>query len=392
MNKSKIVHIITRLDTGGSAENTIITCSLSDKSRFETTLVYGPPLIKTLSCESVVLPSLVREISPVKDIITLIALFRLLRKIKPDVVHTHSSKGGVIGRWAAWLYNQTTRVQGPGSRMTKIVHTPHGHVFYGYEFGLVKTLVFRLVEIFSAFITTKLIALTQGEMKESLSAGVGKPGQWTVIHSGVDIDPAALKPGASVRKQLGLPENALVAGTIARLEHVKGVKFLIEAAGLLSKRGMRDVYWLVVGGGKLMDVLASRANALGLKDRIVFAGMRDDVTEMFSSMDIYVQPSLNEGMGKTIVQACALGLPVIASRVQGIPDIIKDEETGMLVPPANPEALAEKIQELINDPAKRKKLGESGRIFVNRISDGFPFFSSKRMVHLMEKLYENLLR
>ena len=293
-------------------------------------------------------------------------------------MHTHSSKAGFIGRWAAKFAGVKT-----------IVHTPHGHVFYGYGFGAFKTMLYLFLERLSAPFTTTLVALTEGEKRESLGCGVGHEAAWRIVHSGVgplpSFDEAATRE--AVRKRFAIPDGNLVVGTIARLVPVKGIRYLIEAAALLNWPGTT---FLIVGDGVERPFLEKKVRELGITDNVVFAGMRSDIGEMLAAMDIFVQPSLNEGMGKTIIQAQSAGLPVIASRVQGIPDALQEGLTGLLVRPGAPGAIADAVKLLAGDPALRRRMGTSGKNWVAEPVDGYPRFSTERMVHLLETLYEGL--
>ena len=393
-DKKKLIHVITRLDTGGSAELALLVCRRINLDKYDVLLAYGhtPSVGYDISgIPSVHVPCLIREISPVKDLLSLISLYKIFRNEKPDIIQTNSSKAGFVGRWAAWLYNLTERVKGQGSGTAKIIHMPHGHVFYGYGFGCAKILLLLMLERITAKITDILIAITEGERIESLAYGIGKPEQWVIINPGVkcpNIDPLSVKN--SVRSKLGIPVGAVVIGTVARHEPVKGIIYLVEAAGLMKERSGRDIVFLIVGDGNLRKDIETRAASLGVKDRIIFTGMRDDVPEMMCAMDIFAQPSLNEGMGKTLVLAHALGLPIVATRVQGIPDVVIDGKTGYLVPPADAGFLAEKLLELTGSPELRDKMGKAGKQHVTKVVDGMACFSEERSVHLFEKLYENI--
>jgi len=408
--KIKVIHIITRLDKGGSAENVLITCKELDKNKYDTILVYG--LSQGISCQLPVrnykVDELVREISPLKDVVAFWKIYKIIKNEKPEIVHTHSSKAGFLGRWAAWL----SRITSYKLQATKVIHTPHGHIFYGY-YGKLKTLLFLFLERLTAKITDRLIALTEGEKKESINFGVGKPDQWTVIHSGVNpTQPTFFKGGSTLEKLSkdgfvistqsrffkggsaldNFSNNGLVIGTVARLEPVKGVKYFVEAIKIIhnmpDKSG--NYIFLIVGDGSERKILENKVEKYGLKDKVIFTGMREDVLDLISTMDIYVQPSLNEGMGKTLAQAMYLSKPIVATNVQGIPDVVINGETGILVQPERPDLLASAIVKLIEDQDLRKKMGEKGFQYAIEKVDGYPRFSIERMIFLLEKLYESL--
>lgn len=373
--KKKILHIITRLDTGGSAENAIMSCRSLPVEKYEAFLIYG---LSNNKCDlnpssTIEIKELVRNISPLKDIRAFIKIYKIIKRIKPDIVHTHSSKAGFIGRLAAKL-----------AKAPSVVHTPHGHIFYGYGFGRLKTKFYIFLEKLASVFTSKIIALTNGEKNESLRFGIGKDNQWTIIHSGVEAWAGGNSHRAEVRNEFNIPEDAVIVGTVARLEHVKGVKYLIEAIPLITS----PLFFLIIGDGDERGELELMVKNLRLR-RVIFTGMRSDVPELMSAIDIYIQPSLNEGMGKTIVQAQYAGLPVIATQVQGIPDLIEHGKTGILVPPQDPRSIANAINELAQNTPLRAKLGLSAKDCANEIIDGYPRYSTQRMIYLLEQLYDN---
>ncbi|OGS22759.1 MAG: hypothetical protein A2252_10560 [Elusimicrobia bacterium RIFOXYA2_FULL_39_19] len=405
--KTKIFHIITRLDKGGSAENTIITCRQTNTEKFDSHLLFGPSNFKISELSGIKyfqIKNLEREISLFTDIKAFFEIARLLKTEHPDILHTHSSKAGFLGRWAAFYVNHISKftrnhttsnpvdfgTTGKSQISIKIVHTPHGHVFYGYS-GLIKTKLFIILEKITALITDKLIALTEGERDESIAFGVGNIGQWAVVHSGVDY-PVNLDFNTSeLKKQLDIRPEAVVIGSVARLDPVKGIVHLVDAFKLLIDYSLPlPAYLLIVGDGTERKNIESTIQSLNLKNKVILTGMRNDVINLMSIMDIYVQPSLNEGMGKTILQAMLLKKAVIGTNVQGIPSLIKHNDTGILVKPASPQELAEEIEKLINDKTYAEKLGANAYAFVTEKKDGFLKFSPERMVFLLEQIYENL--
>jgi glycosyltransferase involved in cell wall biosynthesis len=391
----KILHIITRLDKGGSAEVVVYICEYFNKKEgYEIVLVYGGETKVNLSCKNYYIKELKRKISLVNDIIAFLKIYKIIKKEKPDIIHTHSSKAGIIGRLAAWLARTTSyKLQA-----TKIIHTPHGHIFYGY-YGKLKTLLFLFLERLTAKITDKLVALTEGEKNESLSFGVGKEQQWIIIPAGIDynleLKVSCKLHNSELKEKLGISKNSIVVGTVARLEPIKGIRYFVDAAKIIlslpSSYILPSIYFLIVGDGSERKFLEEKVEKLGLKDKFIFTGMRDDVAELMSIMDIYVQPSINEGMGKTIVLAELLGKPVVATNVQGIPSVVINNETGILVPPKDPQKLAEAIVKLINDKDLRIKMGENAKKWVYKIVDEYPQFSQQRMLFLLENLYKMLV-
>ena len=393
--KIKIIHIITRLDMGGSAQNTLLTTLNHDPQRYSVCLIKGSTsesamtkaetqLVENRLADGVKrglkvidLPSLVRRISPTNDIKAFISIFCLLRQLKPDIVHTHTSKAGILGRLAAWL-----------ARVPLIIHTPHGHVFYGH-FGRSLSRIFLQIEKLLGRITHHQIALTPEEGNDYLSLGVSKPNNTSVIHSGVDVHQFSkgAKQRSKKRKELGIPPDCLVVGYVGWLIPIKGVTYLINAMARVVEQHPESILVLVGKGddkGEEEIKLKEQVKRAGLVDKVLFLGWRPDVEEIMGCFDIFVLPSLNEGMGRVLVEAMAAGLPIVASRVGGIPDLVKDGHNGLLVPPADAIALEKAISSLIEDKEKRKKMGQVGTKMCRE-------YSSEAMVEQVDDLYRELL-
>jgi len=390
MGNIKVIHVITRFDKGGASENTFLTVRGLDKDKYEVILIRGLSEESRMGAEEaaavernlreaeksgvrvIAIPELVRNIHPLKDLKTLFALIGLFKIEKPHIVHTHTSKAGILGRWAAFL-----------AKVEIIVHTPHGHVFWGY-FNKWKTACFIILERLSAAITDKIITLTDQEKKDHLRFKIAPDKKFAVIHSGVDLT-AFSEPrinAAAMRKKLGIPPEAIVVGTAGRLTPIKGQRYLLEAAASISPRA-GNLFFIFLGDGELADELDKTSSLLGIKN-VMFLGWRQDVSEIMSTFDIFVLPSLNEGMGKVLVEAMALGKPVVASDVGGIPDLVTNHHNGLLVPPANVEGLVESINLLLNDQAKRKEMGEKGK-------DVAADYSAEAMIRKIERLYDEIL-
>jgi glycosyltransferase involved in cell wall biosynthesis len=384
----KILHIITRLDMGGSAQNTLHTCNkLSDK--YEKVLVHGPSLesgmtdlekkiiakgiaeAKARGVKVVLCPSLVRSIRPIKDLKALLALISLIIKEKPDIVHTHSSKGGILGRLAAKLCG-----------VPHIVHTPHGHVFYGH-FGQMASKIFLVLErVFSKF-TDRLVALTRGEKNDYIEMSVCTPEKLLTIHSGVDINQFfnANGNGIEKRRSLGLAQQDAVIGFVGWLLPIKGPDYLFKAMDYVWPEKPETVL-LMVGKGAMDVDLRAKALRKNIDGKVKFLGWRQDINELMPVFDMLVLPSLNEGMGRVGVEAMAAGKPVVGSRVGGIPDLIEDGQTGYLVPPADEKALAAAILKLLNDRDRARLMGERGKQRCQR-------YSLDAMIAKLDDLYSD---
>jgi glycosyltransferase involved in cell wall biosynthesis len=404
----RVMHIITRMVKGGAQENTLATTIGFHGNGWESTLVTGPALGPEGSLEPECLsagvrmlrvPELVREVSPTRDATALCRLVALVRRERPHILHTHTSKAGTLGRLAArW------------TRVPVVVHTPHGHVFHSYEGRLRTSLFIQLERTFAPW-TDRLVALTDTERREHLELGIGRDGQWRTIHSGVDLSPFEASRGLrhSVRAALGIPAEAVVLGTVGRLVPVKGHQYLIDALARLAA-DRSPLCLLLVGDGPLRGDLVTRARSLGLEVRIHapaaegqalergpavpapaaratvhLLGLRRDVPRLLSAMDLFVLPSLNEGMGRVLVEAMAMELPCVASRVSGIPDVVEVGATGLLVPPRDAAALARAIGSLLDDRQTARAMGSWGRQTVVRA------FGLERMLDRLELLYRELL-
>jgi glycosyltransferase involved in cell wall biosynthesis/ubiquinone/menaquinone biosynthesis C-methylase UbiE len=394
--RAKILHIITRLDMGGSAVAVRDVCAGLNPQKFESVLIYGRTSHADInaapsgSCAKIIyLPRLIREISPFDDAFAFAELVKIILRERPQIVHTHSSKAGVLGRLAAF----TAKLISSGLRRLKTVHTPHGHIFYGY-YGGPKTAFFAAFERLAALAADYFTALTEGEKNESLARGLGNAGQWTVIPSGVKKTEPVRSP-ADIRREFGVPDGAPLVGTVARLEKVKGVEYFVRAAAGIAGNMAADsvgIRFLVVGDGSLRGALEDLAAKLNIADKIIFAGARKDVSDLINAMDVYVQPSLNEGMGRTIVEAMYLSRPIVATNVQGIPDLIYDGRTGLLAPPSDPAAIAAAVKKLLADKSLAGRLGKAAYDYASEEVEGGPRFGARRMIYLYEKLYEKIIK
>ncbi|KAF0127612.1 MAG: group 1 glycosyl transferase [Elusimicrobia bacterium] len=346
----------------------------------EVTLIHGPcrgSLPVPAAVSTIELPDLGRELSPLRDLRAYAALRRIFRELRPDIIHTHTSKAGFLGRLAAARCG------------ARVVHTPHGHLLYGY-YDIPRTSLFLAAEKFAARFTDGFVALTEGEKRETIAAGIGRPEQWTVAHSGVDLPD---NPARASRKELGLPAGRLIIGTVARLEPVKGVKYFVKAAGALRKI-LRPVnpFFLIVGDGAECSRLYGLARSAGIMDDCLFAGFQKDVYSWLSAMDVYVQPSLNEAMGRTVLQAQHMGLPVVASRVCGIPDVVREGETAILVRPGAPEQIAAAAAKLAKNADLRSAMGRAAAAFTReKDAAGRPRFGPEAMNAAIRDFYKSIM-
>ena len=385
--KIRVLHIITRLDMGGSAQNTLLSCLRLDPALYSVTLVKGSTVESNMTREEVqrleqrlasareqgvrviTIPTLVRRISPAKDLGAFVSICRYIFALRPDIIHTHTSKAGLLGRVAAWL-----------TRVPIVVHTPHGHVFYGH-FGPGLSRIFLQVERMLGCITNHLIALTPGEAEDYVDLGVMPPHKISVVPSGIDLRrfAGARVDRLSKRRELGVPPAALAVGFVGWLLPIKGLSFLVRAMpGILARHP--ESFLVLVGKGDDEAKLRSLADSLGLNGRVLFLGWRPDVEEILPCLDLLVLPSLNEGMGRVLVEAMAAGVPIVASHTGGVPDLVWDGQNGLLVPPADSEALERAISQLFRDEPRRRRMGAKGKEICSQ-------YSVESMVNQISDLY-----
>ena len=381
--KIKVLHVITRLIKGGAQENTLLTVVNLNKKRYQTALVSGPTIgvegeiesqALRLGVDLTIIPELVRKVSPIMELKALYKLYRFIKKGQYDIVHTHSAKGGFLGRLAAKL-----------AGVQIIVYTPHGQMFYGY-YGNFLSRVIAWTEKFAALLTDRIFVLTPIEKLEHLQYGVGSPSQYAVVYSGVPLESFSnVKVNKSrKRHEFGLNEINKVCIFVGRLAPVKGHQYLISAIPKVLEN-VPSAKFVLVGDGELRYDLEKQVLDLGVKENVIFTGLRDDVPELLAMSDLFVLSSINEGMGRVLVEAMAVGLPVVATKVGGVPAVVVDGETGMLVPPKNPNALADAIVRLLKDEYMRRRMGEAGRCRV------YPDFGVEAMVRKIENVYEELI-
>jgi glycosyltransferase involved in cell wall biosynthesis len=309
----------------------------------------------------------------VRDVVAFLVLLWRIWREKPDIVHTHTSKAGGLGRLAA-------RMAG----VPHIVHTPHGHVFDGH-FGRVAAGLFLILERFFVRMTEKLVALTAGEKRDYVDLGVARAEDVPVIPSGVELgDYSAEAPDRPSEKTAsGFDPDKRQVGFVGWLLPIKGPAYLLNAMTAVW-REHPDAELVFVGQGELENALRAQASFAGCSDRVKFLGWREDIPRIMPLFEVFVLPSLNEGMGRVLVEAMAAGRPIVASRVGGIPDLVHHGENGLLVPPRDDEALAESISLLLSNPALAARMGARGRTRCHA-------FGLPAMVAALDALYREVL-
>jgi glycosyltransferase involved in cell wall biosynthesis len=381
--KTRVLQIITRFNRGGSALALFSLVLGLEADKFDVSLMSGrsnelyleeKDLLVQKGIGYIYIPELVRDIAPLKDIMAFWKMFYFIKNGRFDIVHAHTSKAGFLGRWAAWF-----------SGTKKIVYTPHGHIFYGY-FGKIANIFFVYLEKATAFVTDKIVALTERGRQEYLAYKIGPPDKFSFIYSGIDIE--KLKDRQidkdKEKQRLNIPLDRFLIGTVTRYEPVKGNKYLIFAAVQVIRAYPASMF-IIVGDGSQRKMLESLVRRSGINENVMFIRHTQDVIPIVSIFDIFVLPSLNEGMGRVLLEAQALGVPVVATGVGGVPCVVKDGQTGIIVPPKDPKALAEAIVKLIQDEEMRKRLAMQAREWIGQD------FSSQTMIKKYSELYTQLL-
>jgi glycosyltransferase involved in cell wall biosynthesis len=380
----RVTHIITRLVVGGAQENTVASVlGLRQKPGVEVHLISGPTTGPEGSLESEFagtpeiltrVPELVRPIHPLKDWLALRRLEKILRGQKPDIVHTHSGKAGILGRLAA-------RRAG----VPVILHHIHGPSFGPFQ-GLLSNWIFTSAERYAARVTTHFVCSAQAMTRLYLAAGIGRPEMYTRIFSGFPVEPFANATNdPALRSQLGLAPAAFVIGKIARLAPLKGHEDLLAAFQKLLPQ-FPHARLLLVGDGRLRTQLEARARALGLADKVVFTGLvpPGEVPRYVGIMDCLAHLSAREALSRALPQALAAGKPVVSYDFDGADEICLDGETGFLVRTGDVATVTQRLLQLAGDAPLRERLGRRGQQFVREN------FAVEQMVDNLYHLYLKL--
>lgn len=366
---------------GGAQENTLLSVRGLQARGHDVTLATGPTegpegrLLEHMApggaaSRTVAVPHLCRELNPWADWRAYRELRRLFRGPAFDVVHTHSSKAGVLGRIAA-------RRAG----VPLVVHTVHGQPFHPYERRW-RNGVYIQSERWAARYCDHIFAVCQAMIDQCVAARVAPAGKYSVVYSGMELAAFTAARDPALRQRLGIPESAPVIGKIARLFHLKGHEFLLRAVGPVVQE-FPEVRFLLVGDGILRGALEEQVRAAGMARNFVFTGLVPPATipQYVAQMDVLVHLSLREGLPRTVVQALAAGVPAVGFALDGTPEVILDGETGLLCPAPDADAVTAALLRLLRDPALRARLGGQGRRLVQER------FSVERMVTALEAAY-----
>ena len=384
----RVTHIITRLVIGGAQENTLATIrGLRAKPDLDVKLISGPTIgpegslekqareiFKNQPSDFTIVPELVRPVHPLKDFIALRKLEKLLREQKPDLVHTHSGKAGILGRLAA-----------KRAGVPVIIHHIHGPSFGNFQ-GALANFIFTAAEKHAAKVTDHFFCSASAMTKLYLAAGISRPEMFTRIFSGFNLEPFLNAANdLALRQQLGLKENHFVIGKVSRIFKLKGHADLINAFAKILPQ-VPHARLLFVGDGLLRGEIENQVRALGLNGKVIFTGLvkPSEVARYDGIMDCLAHLSYREALSRALPQALAAGKPVIAYDFDGADEICLENETGFLIRTGDLETAAQKLLQLARDAALRKKFGERGQQFVKRN------FSVEKMVADQYSVYQKL--
>jgi glycosyltransferase involved in cell wall biosynthesis len=346
----KVLELITRLDKGGAPRVFLRLISGLKEQGIEVVIAAGPSqqpeedpaeFSHKTHIPYYPLSALRREISPVHDLLAFFQIISLIRRERPTILHTHTTKAGVLGRIAG------------GVTRTRVIHTPHGHLFYGY-FGKGKEQLYVVVERLAARFCERIITISEDERREYLRRGIGDKKKVVTIYNGIDIErfPGA---GKLIRRELGSAQQVPMVGFVGRLEEVKGPHLFVEAAMRIMAAAPKT-HFLMIGDGAMKEALLQKAQRM---PHLHILGYREDIADCIAALDILLIPSLNDGFNLVAVEAMASSKPIVATSVGGLPEVIGDG--GILVRSGDTGRMAKEAIKLLNSPGLRKEIGARGR-------------------------------
>ncbi len=379
--RPKVLRAITRLNIGGPARH-VLHLAKGMEGDFETSLLVGTPepgegsmddLAGSLGIRPILLPSLQRGGGPLENLKAFWGLYRLCRRLRPDIVHTHTGKAGAIGRVAGWL-----------AGVPVVLHTFHGHVLKGY-FPPWKSRLLARIEGFLAGLSTRIYALSPSQRQELADLGAAPLEKIRVLPLGLDLEPLTPPlPRGRLRAEFGLPENALLIGCVGRLVAIKGHTVLLEAFRKIA--GLHpDARLLLIGDGELRGEIASRIRSLDLEGRVLLTGFRHDLAAVYGDLDLAVLASFNEGQPVALIEAASAGIPIVATRAGGVGDLLEDHEGALLVPPGDAGALTLALDKALTElPRLRSSAMKKAEFFRSR-------YDHRRLCRNLTRDYRELL-
>lgn len=398
----KIVRIIARLNVGGPARHVVWLTKALNNQKFQTSLLTGsvPEGEEDMSYfadENGVTPFFIeemsRELSP-KDLISLWKVYRQICREKPEIIHTHTAKAGFVGRTAGFFYRWLNW------KNVKIVHTFHGHVFHSY-YGNLKTKLFLFIEKnLARFVTDKIVVITKQQFEEiHHEFGVGKAEQFQIIPLGIDLEKfaEASEKRRILRDEIRANDDEILVGFVGRLTEIKNVPLLLKVAEIYEKNKKTELpklKFVIIGDGNVRKNLENEAENLGLKDKVLFLGNRNDTDIFYAGLDIVALTSLNEGTPLSLIEAMANGKSVISTAVGGVTDLLGAVETqesgfkvcerGVRIDESSAENFYKGLMFLASNPTLRGKYAERGKSFTDLR------YSKERLIKDITELYLNL--
>lgn len=382
----RIVHIITRMIVGGAQENTRFNClDLVRDYGDDVTLITGPSLgaegslldkYQDPDLKTILVPELIRSIRPWTDFRAARILQKHLTQLRPDVVHTHSAKAGILGRSVAWKL-----------KIPCVVHTVHGAPFHPYQARPVRKF-YQICERWAARRCHRLISVADAMTDLLVEAKIAERSKFVTIYSGMDIEPFlnADQNRLQLRKDLGIRPEDIVVGKIARLFHLKGHQYLLACAQRVVQADPR-IRFLLVGDGILRESLEKEIASMGLKNHFIFTGLvpPHEIPDLIGAMDMLMHVSLREGLARALPQALLAGKPVISYDIDGAKEVVIEGQTGILLPPKSIQPLGDAILKLANDADLRTRLGLQGRLLCQER------FGHQPMTKQIRRLYQQIL-
>jgi glycosyltransferase involved in cell wall biosynthesis len=378
--KYRILHLITRLDLGGAQQNTLFCTAHHDRRRFEVELIAGAGGILDDEARRIpdarvqVVPWLKHAVDPPRDVTALLKLGAYLKSRQIDLLHTHSSKAGILGRWAAHL-----------AGVPSVVHTVHGWSFNETQPPGRRRAYIQLEKL-TGTISDRLIVVASRNREQGLTLGIGRPEQYELLHSGIDADEFNRPTTARerVREALGFDSDHVVVGTLCCLKPQKAPLDFVRAAAAAHEKDQR-LRFFIAGDGEQRSEVEALSRELGVTDVVRVLGWRRDAVDLLHAMDLFLLTSRYEGLPRAVLQAMAAGVPVIATAVDGTPEIVEDGRTGVLVPAGRPDEVAAAILRLAEDSTLRAGFIAEAR---QRLDASFDI---RVMVRRLDRLYLSLL-
>ncbi|HEY0376081.1 MAG TPA: glycosyltransferase [Pyrinomonadaceae bacterium] len=407
----KLVRIIARLNVGGPARHVVWLTAGLREAGFETVLVAGVVpageddmgyFAAAHGVEPRVIPQMSREISP-QDAVTVWKLYKLFKRERPAIVHTHTAKAGTVGRVAGFLYRWLTFSTLLGRpRPCRFVHTYHGHIFHSY-YGPLKTRFFLVIEKTLALMSDRIVVISPQQFREIHEEfGVGSARQFRVIPLGLDTKVFGnwKEHRRALRDELQAGDSEVLVGIVGRLTEVKNHALFLQAAAIFKEKfgvanEARRVRFVIIGDGHLREDLEEQARALGLARDVLFLGTRDDPENFYPALDVVALTSLNEGTPLTLIEAMANARACLATKVGGVVDLLGEErgagqaawavcERGVRAPSKDAASFADALSSLVDDAGLREELGGRGRLFVEQN------YSKDRLLADVTNLYREL--